>query len=131
MNVAPIAMASRRSPGAAPAKKSTNGILPAPISIAKKSNVDGGVAKIAVSKAASPRLKLVVRRLPPGLTRSEFEATLGDEWSVGRGMVDWCEYKAGKISKEYCGCHSPCLEHRVLHLTVPRSPQDHREHIFA
>lgn len=52
-------------------------------------------------KPSSPRLKLVCRRLPPGLTKSEFEAILGEEWKVGGGKVDWFNYRKGKISKEY------------------------------
>jgi regulator of nonsense transcripts 3 len=57
-------------------------------------------------KAPAPRLKLVLRRLPPGLTKPEFETLLGDEWKVGAGKIDWLNYNKGKISKEY----------------VPRSP---------
>lgn len=51
-------------------------------------------------KAAQPRLKLVCRRLPPGLTRPEFDALLGDEWKPGGGKIDWLIYKKGKISTE-------------------------------
>jgi len=52
-------------------------------------------------KAAQPRLKLVLRRLPPGLTKAEFENAIGDEWKAGAGKVDWFSYKKGKISKEF------------------------------
>lgn len=52
-------------------------------------------------KAAQPRLKLVLRRLPPGLTKAEFESLVGDEWKTGAGKVDWSNYRKGKISKEY------------------------------
>ena len=52
-------------------------------------------------KAPSPRLKLICRRLPPGLTRPEFESALGDEWKVGQGKVDWLNYRKGKVSREY------------------------------
>ncbi len=52
-------------------------------------------------KAAQPRLKLVLRRLPPGLTKAEFEGIVGDEWKVGAGKVDWFKYEKGKISNEY------------------------------
>ncbi|KAF2743160.1 hypothetical protein M011DRAFT_471699 [Sporormia fimetaria CBS 119925] len=51
-------------------------------------------------KAAQPRLKLVLRRLPPGLTKAEFSAILGDEWKQGGGKVDWLEYIEGKVSKD-------------------------------
>jgi regulator of nonsense transcripts 3 len=52
-------------------------------------------------KAAQPRLKLICRRLPPGLTKTEFESALGDEWKTGAGKVDWSKYRKGKISTEY------------------------------
>ncbi|CAI6245392.1 unnamed protein product [Periconia digitata] len=51
-------------------------------------------------KALAPRLKLVLRRLPPGLTKPEFDTLLGDEWKVGGGKIDWLTYKKGKISKD-------------------------------
>ncbi|DAA74510.1 TPA_exp: putative Nonsense-mediated mRNA decay protein Upf3 [Trichophyton benhamiae CBS 112371] len=52
------------------------------------------------SKGNAPRLKLHVRRLPPGLTQAEFETTLGDFWKVGRGKVDWFLFKEGKVSTD-------------------------------
>ncbi|PLN75708.1 Smg-4/UPF3 family-domain-containing protein [Aspergillus taichungensis] len=51
-------------------------------------------------KPAAPRLKLLVRRLPPGLTQTEFETVLGPEWKTGAGKVDWLQYKPGKVSKD-------------------------------
>jgi regulator of nonsense transcripts 3 len=51
-------------------------------------------------KAAQPRMKLVCRRLPPGLTKAEFDSALGDEWKLGAGRVDWMNYRKGKVSKE-------------------------------
>jgi hypothetical protein len=56
-------------------------------------------------KAAQPRLKLVLRRLPPGLTKAEFENAVGDDWKAGAGKVDWFSYKKGKITKEYASAH--------------------------
>jgi regulator of nonsense transcripts 3 len=47
-----------------------------------------------------PKLKVQVRRLPPGLTESEFYAIVGDEWKLGAGKVDWARYAPGTISKE-------------------------------
>lgn len=62
-----------------------------------------GVLPIPASVRAPPapkppaaRLKLEIRRLPPGLTLSEFEETLGEEWKLGKGRVDWREYRQGK-----------------------------------
>jgi len=52
-------------------------------------------------KAPSPRLKLVCRRLPPGLTKVEFEKILGDEWKAGAGKIDWMNYRKGKVSTEH------------------------------
>ena len=56
---------------------------------------------LPVQKAGSQRLKVVIRRLPPGLTQKEFEAVLGEEWKVGGGQVDWAQFKPGKLSREY------------------------------
>ena len=55
---------------------------------------------LAAPKAAPARLKVVVRRLAPGLTEAEFVAALGDGWRVGGEKVDWMSFKEGKISKE-------------------------------
>ncbi|KAJ5584808.1 uncharacterized protein N7459_004608 [Penicillium hispanicum] len=51
-------------------------------------------------KPPAPRLKLLIRRLPPGLMQTELEGALGDEWKVGAGKVDWLQYKPGKVSKD-------------------------------
>lgn len=48
----------------------------------------------------APRLRLVVRRLPPGLTEAEFWEYIGVEWQVGKGKVDWAAFKPGKISRD-------------------------------
>lgn len=42
------------------------------------------------------RLKLVVRRLPPALTKNEFLSTLGDDWKVPGNKIDWLDYRCGK-----------------------------------
>lgn len=51
-------------------------------------------------KAASPRLKLVLRRLPPGLNEQEFLNILGDDWKVGTGKIDYLDFKKGKVSRD-------------------------------
>ncbi|KAL8936273.1 MAG: hypothetical protein Q9216_005018 [Gyalolechia sp. 2 TL-2023] len=74
---------------------------------------NGGVLKIPASATqprpvmasaagvpSAPRLKILIRRLPPGLTEEEFQTALGDEWKVGSGRVDWASYKPGKVSKD-------------------------------
>lgn len=50
--------------------------------------------------ATPPRLKLIIRRLPPVLTQAEFATGLGTEWGIGGGRIDWFMYKGGKVSKE-------------------------------
>lgn len=52
------------------------------------------------NRTAGPKLKVVIRRLAPALTEAEFKATLGKQWAVGGGKVDWFSYKVGKDSKE-------------------------------
>ena len=72
----------------------TNGVLPSPTTTDKfrTNNANG--------KSSAPRLKIVVRRLASGLTEEEFSVSLGDEWKIGRGKVDWISYRPGKVSKE-------------------------------
>lgn len=59
-----------------------------------------------VPKAPKPKpqiegVKVVIRRLPPGMTENEFLNILGEEWMAGRGRVDWLSYVTGKISSEF------------------------------
>jgi regulator of nonsense transcripts 3 len=74
----------------------TNGILPV-----TASQTAGYAGKVSANKSTGPRLKVVIRRLAPGLTEAEFLKLLGDDWKLGQGRVDWFSYKAGKDSKEY------------------------------
>ncbi|RMY61968.1 hypothetical protein D0863_11105 [Hortaea werneckii] len=67
--------------------KNDRGVLP----------VNAAARAAPTAKAPAPRLKLEIRRLPPGLTLSEFEEAFGDEWKLGNGKVDWREYRQGKI----------------------------------
>jgi regulator of nonsense transcripts 3 len=76
--------------------KLSEGVLPIPLSVTQKAS---SPAKNK-SKTAASRLKLLIRRLPPGLTQAEFETQLGDEWKLGSGRVDWSLFKNGRISKE-------------------------------
>ena len=75
------------------------GILAVPASATKKSGAPSAPPKTQ-SKSGTAKLRLIVRRLPPGLTETEFLTAIGDEWKVGAGKVDWAAYKEGKISKE-------------------------------
>lgn len=88
-----------------PAGNSTAGVLQIPAAATQK-NASSAPAK-KVPKPPASRLKLVIRRLPPGLTQAELEAALGQEWKVGAGKMDWLSYKPGKVSKEYG--HLSCL----------------------
>ena len=77
----------------------SNGVLSIPASATQKrggSDTDG-----SIQKTATTRLKIVIRRLPPGMTKAEFEEALGDDWRVNKGKVDWAVYKEGKVSREY------------------------------
>ena len=51
-------------------------------------------------RTPAPRLRLIIRRLPPGLTEAEFWTALGDEWQLGNGKVEWAAYKGGNVSRE-------------------------------
>ena len=90
-----------------PAPKPTGGgLLQIPASATQKNspqskNASSNSTSAKPSNAAAPRLKLLVRRLPPGLTKAEFETAMGEEWRVGSGKVDYFLYKEGKVSKEY------------------------------
>ena len=79
--------------------KPPNGMLPIPASATKKPVLAARPPKTQ-GRAGLPKLRLIVRRLPPGLTEEEFQTALGDEWKVSAGKVDWAAYKVGKISKE-------------------------------
>lgn len=71
--------------------------------IARNADRQGGVlpvrgaARAGSAKAPAVRLKLEVRRLPPGLTLAEFEEILGEAWKLGNGKVDWRDYRQGKV----------------------------------
>jgi len=54
----------------------------------------------SAARSPAPRLRIIIRRLPPGLTEAEFWNAIGNEWHMGRGKVDWAAFKDGKISKE-------------------------------
>ncbi|KAE8164411.1 Smg-4/UPF3 family-domain-containing protein [Aspergillus tamarii] len=89
------------------AGKSTGGVLQIPIAATQKNTANASATAAAAAptpkkapKPAAPRLKLLVRRLPPGLTQAEFETAIGPEWKIGAGKIDWFQYKPGKVSKD-------------------------------
>lgn len=76
-----------------------SGVLSIPASATLKKS--GPTQQAQPSRGAGARLKVVIRRLPPGLDQSEFEETLGEDWKYAGDRVDWAIYKPGKVSKEY------------------------------
>ncbi|ODA80991.1 hypothetical protein RJ55_03951 [Drechmeria coniospora] len=57
------------------------------------------------TRRARPRVhdtgeKLIVRRLPPGMTEAEFVSILGVDWQLSKGKVDWFSYCPGKVSSD-------------------------------
>ncbi|KAK7427499.1 hypothetical protein QQZ08_005940 [Neonectria magnoliae] len=67
---------------------------------ANKNATEGDAPKPAKTKPHNEGEKLVIRRLPPGMTQTEFTSILGSEWDVGKGRVDWFSYAPGKISND-------------------------------
>ncbi|KAH7320970.1 Smg-4/UPF3 family-domain-containing protein [Stachybotrys elegans] len=57
-------------------------------------------AKPPKAKAHNEGEKLVLRRLPPGMTQTECITILGPEWELGKGKVDWVSWKPGKTSND-------------------------------
>jgi regulator of nonsense transcripts 3 len=80
--------------------QNANGILSVPASVTSKKATTISTPSHVSPRSGLRRLRLIIRRLPPGLTQAEFEEILGDEWQLGAGRVDWFAYKNGKISKE-------------------------------
>ncbi|KAL9613555.1 MAG: hypothetical protein Q9167_001888 [Letrouitia subvulpina] len=76
----------------------SNGVLAIPASATQKRQEM--ISETQAPRFPAPRLKIVIRHLPPGLTQPEFEDALGEEWRVHSGKVDWAVYKPGKISKD-------------------------------
>ncbi|KAK5997890.1 hypothetical protein PT974_00256 [Cladobotryum mycophilum] len=65
-----------------------------------KSTNDADTPRASRTKTPSEGEKLVIRRLPPGMTQDEFTFILGPEWETGKGKVDWFYYARGKISND-------------------------------
>lgn len=80
-------------------KSRSGGLLPINPAVTKKGSPNANQSK-STPKLPSPRLRLIIRQLPPGLTEVEFWTALGNEWRVGEGRVEWAAFKDGKVSKE-------------------------------
>ncbi|KAK2627890.1 hypothetical protein QTJ16_002536 [Diplocarpon rosae] len=78
-------------------------------------HTSGNVARPTPAKPSAIKLKIIIRRLAPGLTEEEFISVLGDEWKLGHGKVDWFCYKPGKESKDASKPSRPSRAY--LHLT--------------
>lgn len=104
-------------------RSQTNGVLSV-----TTSQTHGSASRQTATKAASPRLKVIVRRLAPRLTENEFKTLLGDEWKAGGGKVDWMVYKSGKESKEYGLTEAPSVLTNIV--AVLLNLQDHLAHIY-
>lgn len=57
-------------------------------------------SKTSKAKAPAEGEKVLIRRLPPGMTEEEFTTILGDTWKASNGKVGWFRYEKGKISTE-------------------------------
>jgi regulator of nonsense transcripts 3 len=44
--------------------------------------------------------KVIIRRLPPGMTEDEFKTIIGEEWMPGYGRCDWFSFSPGKVARE-------------------------------
>ena len=80
--------------------RTANGVLPA--SHAKSQPQAGAGTSSRAGKGKTPveGQKVVLRRLPPGITEQETVAFLSDEWKPGGAKVGWFSFQAGKISKD-------------------------------
>ena len=95
----PVAVMTYPAPRVTIAKPSrSNGVLSIAASATQKRA--GPAPDGSAPRAAIARLKIIIRRLPPGLTQAEFDESVGDEWKANNGKVDWATYKPGKVSKE-------------------------------
>ncbi|KAI1442433.1 Smg-4/UPF3 family-domain-containing protein [Annulohypoxylon stygium] len=74
--------------------RKTNGVLPVSSTLATND------APKTKAKEPARGKKVVVRRLPPGITEAEFWTIIGDEWKSGKGKVDWTKFHDGQVSQD-------------------------------
>ncbi|PNP41126.1 hypothetical protein TGAMA5MH_06996 [Trichoderma gamsii] len=67
---------------------------------ARSATHDAESTKAPKTKTPHEGEKVIIRRLPPGLTEAELVSILGSEWAVGNGKVDWFSYAPGKVCNE-------------------------------
>jgi len=80
--------------------KPIGGVLPVTAAATYAAPQTNGHRNDSASKNVAARLKVVIRRLAPGLTQDEFLSAVGEEWKLGKGKVDWMAFKPGKVTKE-------------------------------
>lgn len=74
------------------------GVLP--VSAANVKDQAGSSQKSGRGKAPIEGQKIVIRRLPPGISEEEVLKYLGDEWQPNKGKVGWFSFMPGKTSNE-------------------------------
>ncbi|KAL7624136.1 hypothetical protein AAE478_005693 [Parahypoxylon ruwenzoriense] len=99
-----------------PVARKTNGVLPA-----STTQASSDAPKAGKTKEPPRGKKLVVRRLPPGITEAEFWAILGDEWKGGNGKVDWAKFRDGQVSQDPSNPSNParCYLHVMRTEDIP------------
>lgn len=83
-----------------PLPRKANGVLPITTSQTAGNTQSSNTAKSGKTKTPVEGDKILIRRLPPGLSEEEFWNILGHQWKPGKGLVDWCDFRAGKTSQE-------------------------------
>lgn len=61
----------------------------------------GDAPRETKSKPPPEGMKVMIRRLPPGITEAEVQEILGEDWKPGSGKVDWFSFGPGKVAREY------------------------------
>lgn len=84
------------------------------VSAANAQGTAGNSQKSGRGKAPVEGQKVVIRRLPPGISEEEVSKYLGDEWQPNKGKVGWFSFMPGKTSTDLA---KPSRPSRVyLHL---------------
>ncbi|KAL8380910.1 hypothetical protein RB595_005279 [Gaeumannomyces hyphopodioides] len=86
--------------GSQAVSKTANGVLPAPQAKPQPQAGAGASSRSGKGKTPVEGQKVVLRRLPPGITEQETVSFLSDEWKPGGAKVGWFSFQAGKISKD-------------------------------
>ncbi|KAF6830122.1 nonsense-mediated mRNA decay protein [Colletotrichum plurivorum] len=82
--------------GSQSASRKTNGV----IAVSGQQGTATEAPKSSRSRAPVEGHKVVIRRLPPGLTEEELWSKLGEEWKAGQGLVSWHNFEPGKIQTD-------------------------------